>query len=250
MLVIDLPAIDLPTPSGPMRTHLFRPPGDGRLPAVVLFTEIFQLTGAMRRTATWLAGQGFLVAVPEIWHEFEPPGTVLGYDPDSSQRGNAHKTAKPMAAFDADTRAVLDFLARAEAGARADAVMTLGFCVGGHLALRAAFDPRVRCAACVYATDLHSGSPGSERAADTLDRLAEIRGQVLCLWGRQDPHIPGEGRALIHRRLTEAGTSFTWHEFDAAHAFMRDEGPRFNPALARIGEDLVLERFSRCLRDA
>jgi hypothetical protein len=34
----------------------------------------------------------------------------------------------------------------------------------------------------------------------------------------------------------------------AAHAFLRDEGPRYNPALATIGHALVFELFGRKLR--
>ena len=27
---------------------------------------------------------------------------------------------------------------------------------------------------------------------------------------------------------------FTWHEFNGQHAFMRDEGPRYDPELSRL----------------
>jgi carboxymethylenebutenolidase len=37
------------------------------------------------------------------------------------------------------------------------------------------------------------------------------------------------------------------HEFNAAHAFLRDEGPRYDPAAARICYDMVLELFTRRL---
>lgn len=55
----------------------------------------------------------------------------------------------------------------------------------------------------------------------------------------KDPHIPKEGRAKVWQALEEAGVTFTWHEFNGQHAFMRDEGPRYDPELAlqaRIGE--------------
>jgi carboxymethylenebutenolidase len=41
---------------------------------------------------------------------------------------------------------------------------------------------------------------------------------------------------------------FTWHEVNAVHAFMRDEGPRYDPALAALGYALALETFGRTLR--
>ena len=39
-----------------------------------------------------------------------------------------------------------------------------------------------------------------------------------------------------------------WHEFNAVHAFMRDEGPRYDPALTAIGYQLALESFERVLK--
>ena len=68
------------------------------------------------------------------------------------------------------------------------------------------------------------------------------------VWGRQDPHIPEEGRAAIHGALRAAAVDFSWHEFNAVHAFMRDEGPRYDPALASIGWALALELFERKLK--
>ena len=53
-----------------MRTYLYRPTVPGRYPGIVFFSEIFQVTGPIRRTAAWLAGHGFVVAVPEVYHEY------------------------------------------------------------------------------------------------------------------------------------------------------------------------------------
>jgi len=78
--------------------------------------------------------------------------------------------------------------------------------------------------------------------------VADIKGELLLIWGKQDPHIPAEGRELIHRTLSAANVNYTIHEFNAAHAFMRDEGPRYNPALAAICQALVLELFARRLQ--
>ena len=80
--------------------------------------------------------------------------------------------------------------------------------------------------------------------------IGEIKGELLMIWGRQDPHIPREGRALIYNALSDAGTYFQWHESNAQHAFLRDEGPRYDPAAARICYDMVLELFTRALNKA
>src|SRR5882672_7604991 len=115
MTILDSESVDLPTPSGPMRTYLFRPTAPGKYPGILLFSEIFQVTSPIRRTAALLAGHGFVVAVPEIYHEFEPAGTVLAYDQAGADRGNALKTMKELASYDADARAVLTLLKTHEA---------------------------------------------------------------------------------------------------------------------------------------
>ena len=242
-MVLEESVVSLKTPSGPMQTYVYRPQGtSGRHPGIVLFSEIFQRTGPIGRIAALLAGHGFVVAVPEIFHELEPAGTVLAYDAEGAEKGNRHKVSKTVAAFDADARSALDHLV-----GRDDCtgeLFSLGMCLGGHLAFRCAFDPRVKAAACCYATDLHKGSLGLG-GDDSLHRATEIKGELLMIWGRQDPHIPDEGRALIQKRLIELGIRFTWQELNAAHAFLRDEGPRYDPALALRCQQLLIDFFTR-----
>src|SRR3954467_2885096 len=141
MTLVELPPVDLITPDGSIRTYLYKPSAPGRYPGLVLFSEIFQVTGPIRRTAALLAGHGFLVAVPEIYHEFEPAGTILAYDQAGADRGNALKTTKELAHYDADARAVLGLLKTHEACT--GRLGTLGICIGGHLSFRAAMNPGV-----------------------------------------------------------------------------------------------------------
>lgn len=241
-MIVARSTVDLATPTGPMRCHVHRPVAAGPWPGVALFSEIFQHTGPVARAAAMLAGHGFVVAVPEIFHELEPPGAVLAYDQAGADAGNRHKTTKTVAAYDADARATLDHLdARDDcAGAR----LAMGVCVGGHLAFRCALDRRVRAAACFYATDLHNGTLGAG-GDDSLARAGEIDAELMMVWGRDDPHIPHEGRRRIEARLVETARRFTWHEHEAAHAFLRDEGPRYDPALALLSYRMVVDLFFR-----
>ncbi|WP_022685729.1 dienelactone hydrolase family protein [Sphingomonas phyllosphaerae] len=238
--------IDREVPGGgTMRMHLFRPALDGRFPGVLLFSEIFQATAPIRRLAAMIAGHGYVVAVPEVYHEYEPAGTALAYDTAGTDRGNLLKITKPVAAFDADADVALGTLA--DHPACNGRLATFGVCLGGHLACRAALDPRVAAAACFYPTDIHSGTLGAGRSDDTLARLSELRAELLFVWGRQDPHVPLAGRAAIRARLEEVGASYEWHEFNAQHAFLRDEGPRYDPALFLQSIALTLGLFRRAL---
>jgi len=237
--------VDLETPVGPMRTYIFRPAADGKYPGVVFFSEIFQVTGPIRRTAAMIAGQGYVVAVPEVYHELEPAGTVLAYDQQGADKGNIDKYEKELSSYDADARAVLDHLkTREDCTGRLGAA---GICLGGHLAFRAAMNPDVRATACFYATDIHSNSLGKGKNDNSLERAGEIKGELLHIWGRQDPHVPLEGRNRIKARLEEIGARYQWLEVNGAHAFMRDEGYRYDPALAYHCYGLVIELFHRNL---
>ena len=236
---------DIATPTGAMRVHLFEPQTPGKYPGIVLYSEIYQITGPVRRMAAFLAGQGFVVSAPEVYHEYEAPGTVLLYNKPGTDRGNDLKFEKPVAAFDSDARAALDHLKAHPACS--GKLGAMGICLGGHLAFRAGMSPDVAATACFYATDIHDRQLGKGNNDDSMARAGDIKGELLMIWGRQDPHIPLAGRRLIRDRLEEVGANYTWHEFNAAHAFMRDEGPRYDPALSWHCYGLVTELFKRRL---
>src|SRR5215469_4894376 len=158
MIIRDGEYADIPTRTGPMRSYIFRPMSPGRYPGVVLYSEIFQITGPIRRIAAMLAGHGYVVSAPEIYHELEPAGTVLAYDQAGADRGNAHKIAKEISSYDDDARAALGNLKTLDSCTGRLGVM--GVCIGGHLAFRAAMNSDVLAAACFYATDIHTRSLG------------------------------------------------------------------------------------------
>ncbi len=245
MTLQELSFFDLPTPTGAMRVHRFLPK-EGTWPSVILYSEIYQMTGPIARLAARLACEGYEVLVPEVYHEYEAPGTVLAYDKKGTDRGNFLKFEKPVAAFDSDAMALIDSV-MSRPDYRWKGVGTIGFCLGGHLAFRAALDSRVQVSSCWYPTDIHTATLGKGQCDDTLSRSSEITAELLLIWGRQDPHVPAEGRRKIYDTLTAAERTFQWHEFNAAHAFARDEGLRYDEAATRLGWELTLELFKRRL---
>jgi carboxymethylenebutenolidase len=246
---IQASEVDLPTPTGVMRCYVYRPKREGaatkKYPALLLYSEIFQQTGPIRRSAQILAGHGFIVLVPEVFHELNPIGTVLGYDDAGRDKGNADKVAKPLEAHDSDTQAMVDYL-RGLDGCSGQ-IGALGFCLGGGLAYRAALHPAITATSCFYATDIHSGMVPSQPGNASLERTGEIKGELQMVWGKQDPHIPPEGRATVYQKLSATGVTFTWHEFNGVHAFMRDEGERYDAELQLLGYQLAIGMFQRVL---
>ena len=227
-MVVSRSYVDVPVDGRDMRTFVAAPRAGGPHPGIVFYTDIFQLTESSLRWAVRLAGYGFLVAVPEIYHRIEPAGTVLGFDDEGKVRGQADADATPVAAFDEDIDAALAWLAEYSNGA----IGAAGHCTGGHLAFRAAMLPEVKATACWYATGLHDGKLGKDPDAGSLARASEIGGELLMVFGTRDPHTPEPGRDAIRDGLEASKTRYTWSLYDAEHAFGRDVGDRYDAVAA------------------
>ena len=78
-MIIKEEFADIATPTGPMRLHLFRPAAAGRYPGILLYSEIYQITGPIRRIAAFLAAQGYVAGAPEVYGPVEilPPVGVM-----------------------------------------------------------------------------------------------------------------------------------------------------------------------------
>jgi carboxymethylenebutenolidase len=225
-MIVTTDFVDLVTPDGPMRTLVARPKAEGTYPGLLVYSDIFQLTEPTFRAVVRFASYGFIVCSPEIYHRIEPPGQVLDFDADrDTALSDAQKTL--VHHFDADTRTVLDYL-HAQPSVRKGQIGVSGFCIGGHLTVRAALQPDVRAGVAFYPTGLHEDSLGGSRGVDTLARVREITGKLLVVFGTEDPHIPVDGRARVVAALREASVSARISEYEGEHAFMRDEGPRWN----------------------
>jgi carboxymethylenebutenolidase len=218
-MVITTEFFDIPAGGAPMRMFVAAPKSPGKYPGIVCYSDIFQLTGPMLRSVVRLAGYGFVAVAPEIYHRVEPPGSAISFD-DAGRTRVAH--------FDEDRRAALDYLAGHPLVAPGQ-LGAMGFCIGGHLAFRAALEPDVRATVCFYGTGIHDGKLGRDPDARSLARAGEIRGKLLMVWGSADPHVPEAGRAAIDRKLRDAKIDYAMKLYPAEHAFMRDEGPRHDP---------------------
>ena len=84
--------VDLPTPDGVLDCYVFEPDRTGGLasrewPAVVLYMDAFGIRGDLDVMAARLAGAGYVVAVPNLYHRtaFEP------FDPALVAAGGAER---------------------------------------------------------------------------------------------------------------------------------------------------------------
>lgn len=216
-----------------MRVYVAAPEPAGQYPGVLFYSDIYQLGGPITRLADRLAGYGYVVAAPEIFHRLEPAGTVLEPTAIGKLRGNDAARRTAIAEYDADADAVMDWLQEQE-NVLPSQLASFGFCIGGHLAFRAALQPRVRAAVCIYPTGIHSGKLG-RGVADTLERVGEITGRVLTIFGTADPHVPPQGRQQILQALDAAQVQHKTLIYEANHTFMRDDGYRYDPVATDAG---------------
>ncbi|WP_013322585.1 dienelactone hydrolase family protein [Gloeothece verrucosa] len=228
-----------------MRVYLAAPKTTGKYPGILFYSDIYQLGGPITRLADRVAGYGYVVAAPEIFHRLEPVGSVIEPDDLGRMRGNDDARRTEIREYDADTTAVIEFL-KSESTVIPEKIASMGFCIGGHLAFRAALQKDIKAAVCCYPTGIHSGKLG-KGIADTQQRMKEIKGKVLMIFGSFDPHVPQEGRTVIAKSLQEAGVSHQILIYEADHTFMRDDGHRYDPAAADLAWTEITTFLQRVL---
>ncbi len=213
-----------------MRVYVATPKPVGNYPGILFFSDIYQLGGAMIRAVNYLAGHGYVVAAPEIFHRTEVVGTVIEPDDIGRMRGNDNARRTAIADYDADCRAVIEFL-KAESSVSPGQIGTLGFCIGGHLAFRAAFEKEIKATVCCYPTGIPSGKLG-KGVANTIGRIGEIKSEILAVFGTLDPHITENDRKILITSLENANIPHKVCLYEAEHTFMRDDGYRYDSAAA------------------
>jgi carboxymethylenebutenolidase len=229
-MIVKTSYVDIPAEQTPMRVLVAEPAAaGGHFPGILMYADIFALTEPTVRAAVRLAGYGFVVAAPEFYHRTEAPGTVIPFEDREHAFAASGATLAPH--FDADARTTLDYLA-AHPRVRTGALGVTGFCIGGHLTVRTALQADVKAAVAFYPTGLHADTLGGSTDADTLAHVANggIAGPISLVFGAHDPHIPLDAITKVQAAFAASGTDYTLSMYDGEHAFMRDEGPRWNPS--------------------
>ncbi|KAF8501908.1 Alpha/Beta hydrolase protein [Gautieria morchelliformis] len=178
-----------------------------------------------------------------------PQYTLPSIHVSGTDRGNKYKVEKEVAAYDEDATLSVDLLVSLpNCNGR---IAATGMCLGGHLAFRAAFDPRVLASVCFFATDIHSATLGKGKNDDTLVRVRKGdlngKGELVMIFGKQDTHVPRQGRDLVRKVVEDQNIACSFLEVQAQHAFIRDESSkgRWDAALTRSLFGVMLEVFER-----
>ena len=180
-----------------------QPDDNAQHPGVVLIQEWWGIEPHIRQLAQKLAADGFVVAVPDLFHG------KIATEPDEAQKmimmiqGNVEKAAKEIIG-------ALDTL-KAMPNVEPKKLGLMGFCVGGFLAFYVAS----------RYPDLGAVVPFYGAGYDpTPEEVAKVNAPVLAIYGSRDPSVPLEQVRKIERMYKEAGKEITVKAFDAGHAFL------------------------------
>jgi carboxymethylenebutenolidase len=214
--------IEVPRPGGPMPAWLERP---AREPAgaVLLLHEIFGANRAMRAAASWIAATGHIALVPDLYWR-QAPGTAL--DPDRGMR-EWERAFGLMRGFD-EAAAVEDLgavlaLARGLPGCNGR-VATLGFCLGGRLAVRMAIGSEAVANVAYYGVGIEA----------LLEPRPALRAPLLLHLAGRDRFVPPEAqRRIITAMEGMAGVEVVVHPA-ADHAFARIGARGFDARAAAV----------------
>ncbi len=182
-------------------------PAAGPGPGLVVIQEWWGLNDQIKRTADRLAEAGFTSLVPDLYH-----GRVVGFhEPDEA--------GKAMMALDEaraakELRGAVDYLL-SSGEAKGEYVGTLGYCMGGGLAVTlAATHDKVRATVTFY------GTPGPDTD------LNRIEGSVLGHFGDHDDYATPEAIRTLSEGLDAAQIAHNFHVYPGAgHAFANEDRP-------------------------
>jgi carboxymethylenebutenolidase len=242
--------VDLETPGGVLDCYVFEPAGagPGPWPPVVIYMDAFGIRADLDVMASRLADNGYVVAVPNLYHRtagWQP------FDPAVVAAGGAEKE-RFMAMIRSingdlvmeDTAAVIAHL-DTRASVRGGTIGTLGYCMGGGYALRAAgvFPDRVAAAA-----SFHGNALATDRPDSPHQLASRMRARLYVGVAGIDPGFTDEQRQRLDTALREAGVNYEIEIYDGAqHGFAVHNHRVYNQDAAERHWERVLALFQDTL---
>lgn len=203
-----------------MTGMLYLPDRRGRLPGVLVFSDIFGLGDHARERAQRLAELGYAAFAADL-HGGQ---RVLGTEAAMAELGKfCAEPDRPCARGEAALKAFVEHPSVDPAH-----IAAIGFCYGGTLSLEIAR----RGGPLAAVVGFHSGLATSNPAGGT-----RIRGKILACIGSEDPAVPAEQRAAFEAEMRAAGVDWqlnvyggVYHTFTdrRSDAWRRPDFARYN----------------------
>jgi carboxymethylenebutenolidase len=240
--------IAIRTADGECPTHVLTPKGGGSGPGVIFYMDGLGIRPTLVQMAQRLADAGYVVLLPDLFYRFGPYASL---DPKEVFKGDFRAMVGPMMATTdnakaaQDTAAFLAYLA-SRLDVKGSKVGTVGFCMGGGMALTAAgtYPDRVAAAASFHGGRLADDSPLSPHLL-----APKITAEVYVAGADNDQSYPPEMEVRLDRALTEAGVRHRCEIYpSAAHGWMKPDFPIYDEAAAERGWTELLALFQRNLK--
>jgi carboxymethylenebutenolidase len=248
-------SIDVPTRDGTADALFCRPDGGGPHPGVVLFMDAYGLRPAVEAHGRRLAGHGYCVLVPNLFYRSRRSPVLDNFEEriGSGDRAALFEELKPMMAqvtpeaAIADAQAWLELL-RGRSEVREAPIGTVGYCMGGRMALRMAgeFADAVSATASFHGGNLATGE-------DDSPHLSAVRaaGELYIGHADNDRSMPPEQMARLTRELAEAHVRHTAELYPgAAHGWTQTDTPAYDEDASERHWMRLTELFGRVLQPA
>lgn len=238
--------ISLDVNGSEMEAYWAHPTTEGSWPCVLVFMEIFGVNSHIREVTERIAAEGYHALAMNYYHR-TTPNMELSYTEKDVEIGRIHKDQTTREGLITDTKACIEFLNQ-----QPDTLPNfgaIGFCFGGHAAYLVATLPEIKATASFYAGGVAVMSPGG--GAPTITLTPEIKGKILCLFGKQDPLIPLSQTVEIEKALSQAGIPHEVVRYsEAGHGFFCNQRADYNPHAAADAWGRVKTLFKETLSPA
>jgi carboxymethylenebutenolidase len=241
--------VTITTADGECQAWVLTPEGAGPWPAVIIYMDAFAIRPALIGMAQRLADNGYVVLLPDLFYRSGDYGRL---DPKTIFAEGFGESVVPKLMSETDnhlaaedTRAFLAYLdTRGDiAGTK---VGTVGFCMGGGMALTAAgfFPDRVAAVASYHGGRIATDDPKSPHLL-----APKMTAEVYVAGADNDPSYPPEQAERMEKALTDAGVKHRAEIYEgAAHGWMKTDFPVYDEAAAERGWREMLTLFDRALK--
>jgi carboxymethylenebutenolidase len=257
---INTTKVKVPNNDLEIDAYLAQPATTGIFGAVIVFHEIFGVNSNIRDIAELIAKQGYVVIAPALYQRIAPGFEVdyspadIGYSPEAYRLGLRYYQQVNYQEIFSDIKAVITYL-KTLLNVKADAIGTIGFCFGGHVAYMAATLPDIKATASFYGGGITTSSYGEE--TPTINRTSEIKGTIYAFFGTRDALVSQEENEQIEAELKKYQINHRVFRYDAGHGFFAGlfkdkypfivQHPSYNPEAAPDAWRRVLELFQNNL---
>ncbi len=239
--------ITIQAADGPCPAYVLTPDGAGPWPGVIFYMDAFGIRPGMVQMATRLASAGYVVLLPDLFYRHGPYGPL---EPKEVFKGDFRAIVGPLTESTDNHRAAADTAAFiAYLDSRPDVAKTrlgtVGFCMGGGMALTAAafYPDRIGAAA-----SFHGGRLATDLPTSPHLQLEKIRCEIYLAVAENDQSYPPDMAQRFEAALDAAGV--TWRSegyIGKLHGWMKPDMPVFDAEAAERGWGELVALYDRAL---